>query len=33
MGEAQSSRIECLDGLRALAAIWVLIGHSLLLTG
>ncbi|TIL30045.1 acyltransferase [Mesorhizobium sp.] len=33
MGEARSSRIECLDGLRALAAIWVLIGHSLLLTG
>ncbi|RWB29153.1 MAG: acyltransferase [Mesorhizobium sp.] len=31
--EARSSRIECLDGLRALAAIWVLIGHCLLLTG
>lgn len=28
-----SSRIECLDGLRALAAIWVLVGHCLLLTG
>ncbi|MER8726093.1 acyltransferase [Mesorhizobium sp. M1027] len=33
MTEARSSRIECLDGLRALAAIWVLIGHCLLLTG
>ena len=28
-----SSRVECLDGLRALAAIWVLVGHCLLLTG
>ncbi|MER8578472.1 acyltransferase [Mesorhizobium sp. M1423] len=33
MTEDRSSRIECLDGLRALAAIWVLIGHCLLLTG
>ncbi|WP_376705475.1 acyltransferase [Mesorhizobium sp. ISC25] len=33
MTEGRSSRIECLDGLRALAAIWVLIGHCLLLTG
>ncbi|ESW94654.1 acyltransferase [Mesorhizobium sp. LSJC265A00] len=29
----KSSRIVCLDGLRALAAIWVLVGHCLLLTG
>ena len=28
-----SSRVEGLDGLRALAAIWVLVGHCLLLTG
>jgi peptidoglycan/LPS O-acetylase OafA/YrhL len=28
-----SSRIECLDGLRAAAALWVLVGHCLLLTG
>ncbi|RVC62299.1 MAG: acyltransferase [Mesorhizobium sp.] len=27
------SRVECLDGLRALAAMWVLVGHCLLLTG
>ncbi|MES0034665.1 acyltransferase [Mesorhizobium sp. M0046] len=32
-GMTEASRIECLDGLRALAAIWVLIGHCLLLTG
>ncbi|UVK37647.1 acyltransferase [Mesorhizobium sp. AR10] len=31
--DIRSSRIECLDGLRALAAIWVLVGHCLLLTG
>ncbi|PBB17334.1 acyltransferase [Mesorhizobium sp. WSM4313] len=30
---AESSRIECLDGLRATAALWVLVGHCLLLTG
>ncbi|MGX5804936.1 acyltransferase family protein [Bradyrhizobium sp. Arg314] len=30
---SQSSRIECLDGLRAAAALWVLVGHCLLLTG
>ncbi|MBZ9868000.1 acyltransferase [Mesorhizobium sp. CA15] len=29
----ESSRIECLDGLRAAAALWVLVGHCLLLTG
>lgn len=29
----KSSRIECLDGPRALAAIWVLVGHCMLLTG
>ncbi|MDG4883011.1 acyltransferase [Mesorhizobium sp. WSM4884] len=27
------SRIECLDGLRAAAALWVLVGHCLILTG
>lgn len=27
------NRIECLDGLRGLAALWVLIGHCLILTG
>lgn len=26
-------RIECLDGLRGLAALWVLVGHAALLTG
>jgi peptidoglycan/LPS O-acetylase OafA/YrhL len=29
----ESKRIECLDGLRGLAALWVLVGHSLQLTG
>ncbi|MDX8482933.1 acyltransferase [Mesorhizobium sp. VK24D] len=29
----KSSRIECLDGLRATAALWVLVGHCLILTG
>ncbi|RWH69277.1 acyltransferase [Mesorhizobium sp.] len=29
----ETSRIECLDGLRATAALWVLVGHCLLLTG
>lgn len=27
------SRIECLDGLRGLAAFWVLVGHCMILTG
>lgn len=27
------NRVECLDGLRGLAALWVLCGHCLLLTG
>ena len=27
------NRIECLDGLRGLAALWVLIGHCMILTG
>jgi peptidoglycan/LPS O-acetylase OafA/YrhL len=27
------NRIECLDGLRGLAAFWVLVGHCLILTG
>lgn len=26
-------RVECLDGLRGLAALWVLFGHAMLLTG
>ncbi len=26
-------RVECLDGLRGLAALWVLIGHMMILTG
>jgi len=26
-------RVECLDGLRGLAALWVLIGHSMILSG
>ncbi|MDX8527936.1 acyltransferase [Mesorhizobium sp. MSK_1335] len=29
----ESSRIECLDGLRAAAALWVVVGHCLILTG
>ena len=27
------NRVECLDGLRGLAALWVLLGHAMLLTG
>ncbi|WP_121119768.1 acyltransferase family protein [Croceibacterium ferulae] len=27
------NRVECLDGLRGLAALWVLLGHAALLTG
>jgi peptidoglycan/LPS O-acetylase OafA/YrhL len=27
------SRIGCLDGLRGVAALWVLVGHGMLLTG
>ncbi|WEX75354.1 acyltransferase [Sinorhizobium numidicum] len=27
------TRIDCLDGLRGLASLWVMIGHALLLTG
>ncbi|TNM62849.1 acyltransferase family protein [Aliirhizobium smilacinae] len=30
---ANSSRIACLDGLRGLAALWVLVGHAHILTG
>jgi peptidoglycan/LPS O-acetylase OafA/YrhL len=29
----ENTRIECLDGLRGLAALWVLTGHAMLLTG
>jgi peptidoglycan/LPS O-acetylase OafA/YrhL len=28
-----SARIECLDGLRGIAAMWVLLGHAMILTG
>jgi peptidoglycan/LPS O-acetylase OafA/YrhL len=28
-----TSRVECLDGLRGLAALWVLVGHAMILTG
>jgi len=28
-----TSRIGCLDGLRGLASLWVLVGHGLLLSG
>lgn len=27
------NRLECLDGLRGLAALWVLVGHAMILTG
>ena len=27
------TRIECLDGLRGIAALWVLLGHAMILTG
>jgi peptidoglycan/LPS O-acetylase OafA/YrhL len=30
---ASKSRVDCLDGLRGLAALWVLTGHAMLLTG
>src|SRR5438477_6188480 len=30
---AERSRVECLDGLRGIAALWVLLDHCLLLTG
>lgn len=30
---ADTTRIDCLDGLRGLASLWVMIGHALLLTG
>src|SRR4051794_4137613 len=29
---AVAKRVDCLDGLRGLAALWVLVGHCLLLT-
>jgi peptidoglycan/LPS O-acetylase OafA/YrhL len=32
-GLAVVRRVECLDGLRGLAALWVLTGHALILTG
>jgi peptidoglycan/LPS O-acetylase OafA/YrhL len=31
--DPRKTRIECLDGLRGLASLWVMIGHGLLLTG
>jgi peptidoglycan/LPS O-acetylase OafA/YrhL len=33
MPRLTSSRVECLDGLRGLAALWVLTGHCVMLTG
>jgi len=31
--QAGIRRVECLDGLRGLAALWVLVGHMMILTG
>lgn len=31
--DSGGSRVPCLDGLRGIAALWVLVGHSLMLTG
>lgn len=31
--DPRETRIDCLDGLRGLASLWVMIGHALLLTG
>ncbi|WP_018238248.1 acyltransferase [Ensifer sp. BR816] len=31
--DPRNTRIDCLDGLRGLASLWVMIGHALLLTG
>jgi len=31
--DPRATRIDCLDGLRGLASLWVMIGHALLLTG
>ena len=33
MQQSGSTRFECLDGLRGVAAIWVIVGHCLILTG
>ncbi|WP_423603318.1 acyltransferase family protein [Sphingomonas sp. MS122] len=33
MERVDTRRVECLDGLRGLAALWVLIGHTMILTG
>jgi len=33
MAKSTLSRVECLDGLRGIAAFWVLIGHCAILTG
>ena len=33
MQPVEHNRIECLDGLRGIAALWVLVGHATLLTG
>jgi peptidoglycan/LPS O-acetylase OafA/YrhL len=33
MQDAPRNRVECLDGLRGIAALWVLVGHTTLLTG
>jgi peptidoglycan/LPS O-acetylase OafA/YrhL len=32
-GDREAGRIGCLDGLRGLASLWVLVGHGLLLSG
>ncbi|APG88972.1 acyltransferase protein (plasmid) [Sinorhizobium americanum CCGM7] len=31
--DPRKTRIDCLDGLRGLASLWVMVGHALLLTG
>src|SRR5882762_280564 len=33
MAKSPLSRVECLDGLRGIAALWVLVGHCAILTG
>jgi peptidoglycan/LPS O-acetylase OafA/YrhL len=33
MKKSSVSRVECLDGLRGIAALWVLLGHCAILTG
>src|SRR6185369_9258829 len=33
LANSASKRIACLDGIRGLAALWVLVGHALILSG